>query len=305
MAIRLYENFRALLYTPFFLAHALDAYGAEGVAVELKASSEPGLGLRQVFAGQAELTWGGPMRVLHTYDQKPDCDLVCFSEVVGRDPFSIVGRTPRPDFRLTDLATLRFASVSEVPTPWLCFQDDLRRAGLDPDKLDRIADRSMADNVAALRAGTIEAAQLFEPYVGEALAGGGHVWYAAASRGVTAYTSFYTTRALVARHRDEFRRMTRAIYRMQKWLHAHDAAAIAERVAPYFPGTARDVLSAAIARYQKLGIWNRNPVLPPEGLERLRGAMLSGGMIKRGTDYTQCVEPSFAAAAVADDPPTL
>src|SRR5258706_7616136 len=124
MAIRLYENFRALIYVPFFAAHALDAYTAEGVAVELMASASPGHGLQQVFAGHAELTWGGPMRVLHTYDQKPDCDLLCFGEVVGRDPVSVIGRTPRPDFTLADLGRLRFASFSEVPTPWRGLQDD-------------------------------------------------------------------------------------------------------------------------------------------------------------------------------------
>ena len=305
MAIRLYENFRALLYVPFFAAHALDAYKAEGVAVELLPSPGPGHGLQQVLAGQAELTWGGPMRVLHSYDQKPDCDLVCFGEVVGRDPFSVVGRRPRPDFKLADLATIRFASVSEVPTPWLCLQDDIRRAGADPTTLDRVADRSMEDNVAALRTGTLEAAQLFEPYVGEALAAGGHVWYAAANRGVTAYTCFYTTRTLLERHRDDFQRMTRAIFRMQRWLHAQTAEAIAARVAPYFASIERSTLTGAIARYQKLGIWNREPVLPQAGFDRLKAAMLSSGMIRRGTDYARCVETGLAAKAVADNPPAL
>src|SRR5271163_1967457 len=112
MAIRLYENFRALLYTPFFAAHALGAYDAEGVAVELQDSPEPGLGGHQVLAGQAELTWGGPMRVLHLREPPAEHDLACFCEVVGRDPFALVGRVARPDFQLADLARLRFASVS-------------------------------------------------------------------------------------------------------------------------------------------------------------------------------------------------
>ncbi len=64
---------------------------------------------------------------------------------------------------------MRFATVSEVPTPWLCLQEDLRQAGLDPERLDRVPDRSMAENLEALRQGTIEAAQLFEPFVEQAL----------------------------------------------------------------------------------------------------------------------------------------
>jgi NitT/TauT family transport system substrate-binding protein len=305
MAIRLYENFRGLLYAPFFAAHALGAYDAEGVAVELKESPEPGLGARQVLAGNAELTWGGPMRVLHTYDRDPGCDLVCFGEVVGRDPFSLVGRTPRPNFALTDLAPLKLASVSEVPTPWLCLQDDVRRIGLDPATLDRIADRAMADNLAALAAGAVDVVQLFEPYVTQALAAGHHVWYEAAHRGPTAYTCFYTTRAQLDRHRDDFRRMTRALFRMQKWLHARPPSEIAVRVAPYFAAIDRRTLETAIAHYQALGIWNRDPALQPEGFDRLKGALISGGLIRSGMDYARCVDTTLAAAAIADDPPAL
>ena len=41
MAIRLSENFRALFYAPFYAAHAIDAYHAEGVDVTLLPSPDP------------------------------------------------------------------------------------------------------------------------------------------------------------------------------------------------------------------------------------------------------------------------
>jgi len=72
---------------------------------------------------------------------------------VTRDPFFLVGREPRTDFDLRELAALRIGTVSEVPTPWLCLQDDLRRAGIDPATLDRVTNQTMAENTAALRAG--------------------------------------------------------------------------------------------------------------------------------------------------------
>jgi NitT/TauT family transport system substrate-binding protein len=305
MAIRLYENFRALLYTPFLAAHSLDAYAAEGVAVELKDSPEPGYGARKLLAGETEVTWGGPMRVLQLREQQPGLDLLCFCEAVCRDPFSLVGAAPRRGFAIKDLAGLRFASVSEVPTPWLCLQDDVRRAGLDPASLNRIADQSMADNVAALQAGRLDVVQLFEPYVTQALQAGNNIWYSAATRGLTAYTSFYTTRAMFDAHRDEFRRMTRAMFRTLKWLHARTATEIAATVAKYFPGIERAVLVDAIGRYKALGIWNREPVLRQEGFDRLQVALLSGGLLKHGTEYEKCVDTSLAVAAIADDPASM
>jgi hypothetical protein len=47
------------------------------------------------------------------------------------------------------------ATVSEVPTTWLCLQHDLRLAGLDPAHIRRMPDRAMPDNLAALRAGVV------------------------------------------------------------------------------------------------------------------------------------------------------
>jgi len=117
MRLRLYENYRFVLYTPFYAAHAIGAYAAEGLTVELLPS--PGVGLAEQALLDGTI-WAGPMRVMKHHDDNPGSPLVCFAEIVCRDPFSIVGRSPNPDFQLAHLARMRIATVSEVPTPWLC-----------------------------------------------------------------------------------------------------------------------------------------------------------------------------------------
>jgi len=306
VAITLYESFRAVFYTPFYLAHALDAYAAEGVEVTLTNSADFDYRASHRAGEDANVYWGGPMRLMVGRNQDPDSPIVGFCEVVTRDPFFLLGRETRGDFKLADLADLRFASVSEVPTPWMCLQDDLRRAGLDPGTLDRVADGSMPDNAAALRDGRFDVVQLFQPFAEELIAdGAGHIWYAQATRGLCSYTAFYAPRQTLEGRRDELMRMTRAIYRMQKWLHGHDAAEIATAVAEFFPDVKQEILAACIARYLALGIWSRTPLLPREGFERLHDAMLSGGLIEKPVTYDDCVDTRFAEAVIADDPPAL
>ena len=206
---------------------------------------------------------------------------------------------------MTDLARVRVATVSEVPTPWLCLQHDLRLAGIDPTSLDRIADRGMADNMAALRAGTVDVIQLFQPLAEELLAdGSGHLWYAAATRGACSYTTFYARRGVLAAKRDEFRLLVRALYRTQKWLYANPPEALADVVRSYFPDVPQELLRRAVTRYRRLGIWGRDPVLPRAGYERLKDGLISGGFVK-GTAYEVAVDNSLAEEAVADDPPAL
>ncbi len=45
MRLRLFENHRFVLYAPFYAAHAIGAYAAEGLSVDLLPS--PGMGLAE------------------------------------------------------------------------------------------------------------------------------------------------------------------------------------------------------------------------------------------------------------------
>ena len=306
MAIVLQETLRGVFYAPFYAALALDAYGEEGVEVRFASAPRPSEAARALADGTVDVTWGGPMRVMHTYEQDPSCDLVCFCEVVTRDPFFLVGRTERRDFRLGDLMGKRFATVSEVPTPWLCLQEDLRRAGLDPAKLDRVTGQSMASNAAALRSGEVDVVQLFQPFVEELLEErAGYIWWAAAERGPTSYTTLYARRALLTERRDECERMVRAIHRTLKWVHAGDGARLAAAIAAYFPDVPLPRLANALDRYKALGLWGRDTRLPRLGYERLRAGLVSGGLVSTGMPYETAVDNTLAELVARQDPPAL
>jgi NitT/TauT family transport system substrate-binding protein len=306
MAILLQETLRAAFYAPFYAALALGAYRQEGLDVQLVTARTPAAAARSLVDGSADVAWGGPMRVLYTYEENPDCDLVCFCEVVTRDPFYLVGGAAKPDFRLADLAALRLATVSEVPTPWLQLQEDLRRAGLDPASLQRITDRSMPENCAALRRGEIDVAQLFEPFVEELLeAGAACIWWAAAQRGPTSYTTLYAPRSLLSERPQDCEAMVRAIQRTLNWVHAGDGARLAAAIADYFPHVPQPRLANALARYQAQGIWGRDARLPRQGYERLSAGLLSGGLIATAMPYARVVDNSLAELVAKQHLPPL
>jgi NitT/TauT family transport system substrate-binding protein len=299
--LRLFENYRFVLYAPFYAAHAIGAYEDEGLAVELMPSPGPGRAEEALAAGEIDVGWMGPIRLMMHHDQNPQSPLVAFAEIVCRDPFSLVGVRANPDFRLADLAGLRFASTAEVPTPWLCLEEDLREAGVDPARLDRIIGRTMAQNVAALRDGSLDVAQLFEPFVEEAVGGGGHVWLPASARGRTSYTVFVTTKRRLESDPEPFRRMVRAVYKTQRWVAAQSPEALAATIAGYFPALDRGVLAGALDRYKRQGVWGNDPVLPDEGFGRLRRALLGSCFLKRAVPSAECVDNRLAREAVAAD----
>ena len=299
--ITLSENFRALFYTPFYAAHAIGAYDKEGVEVALRLSTDPNRTAAALRSGEVEVMWGGPLRVLLTHDADPASEVVCFCDVVARDPFFVIGREPRPSFRAADLVNVRLGSVSEVPTPWLCLQDDIRRDGADPAAVRRVTDGTMAANSEALRDGRLDAIQVFQPYAEDLLASGaGHLWYAAANRGLTAYTTLVTRRPVMDRKRDELLAMVRAMYQTLRWIRATPGVEIQRVVATYFPDVPPAVYAAAIDRYRALELYGPDPVTRPEGFDRLAAAMRSGGALKRDVPFAECVDNSLAEQVVAE-----
>jgi NitT/TauT family transport system substrate-binding protein len=288
--IRLSENFRAVFYAPFYATRALGHFAREGVDVELINSPAPAAATAGLLDGSIDVSWGGPMRVMKARDDVNGAPMMTFCEVVRRDPFYLVARKDLDAFSLADLPRLRFGSVSEVPTPWLCLQHDLREIGIDPASLARVADRSMADNVAALADGTLDVAQMFEPFAARAEREViGRVVYAASSRGETSYTTFLATRDSIARNREAFAAMTRAVALTQAWIGRTDAEGIVEAVRAFYPDVPQADLLAAFARYRTAALWATDTNVSRVGFERLALSLQSGGFIAKLPAYEDCV----------------
>lgn len=294
MHVKLSENFRAVFYAPFYATHALGYYATEGVEVELLNSPSPGAAAAGLLDGSIDISWGGPMRVMKAHDENPKSPMVCFCEVAARDPFFLVGKADPATFRLADLLRLRLGTVSEVPTPWLCLQHDLRVAGIDPDKTNRLTGRTMADNLEGLRRHELDVVQMFEPYVSMATeTGAGEVLYAANSRGPTVYTTFLASRDSIRRNRAAFDAMVRATRRTLTWVAAHSGAELADAVKSYYPDVSRELLARSLQRYRDASLWARTPEVSRAGFTRLADSLKSGGFVSRLHVYEDCVDQSL------------
>ena len=296
MTLTLAENFRAIFYTPFYLLKTLGLAEQAGLALKWLPPGSPGGAIDAIKQGAVDLTWGGPMRVMKDHDTTPSNgqSLLCFGEVVTRDPFFLLGKKSLGRFELAQLRHLRLAQVSEVPTPWLCLQADLRDLGLNVPEIEAKLVRgfSMPEQIQALKAGTLDVAQLFEPLASELLTDPAYqVLYAAHTRGPTVYTTLICSREGWAKNHAAFTLLHDVLRTLQTWMHAQTPAIIASHVQPFFPELGAQHLEHAIARYLENGVWATSPEISKTGFDRLSYSLYSGKFIRTQIDCASCMTP--------------
>jgi NitT/TauT family transport system substrate-binding protein len=287
--LRLYENLRTVSYAPFYVAQALQLFDAQGVNVEMTLSASPKETALGLLEGRVDVSFGGPMRVMVHHDQDRACPLVCFCQVVGPEPFMLIGRTPQPDFDFKQLPAHRLAVVREVPTPWLLLQDDLQRAGVNPDSLQLAPPATMHDNVTALARGDVDVIQVMEPEAELALSQGAHLWHAFSVRGNVGFTTFYARRDYLEANSGACQRLSNAVMAAVAHLYEASPGASAALLQPRFPNIELPRLASAIERYQRHRVWTTSPYLAAAEFVRLKSALLSGGFIHTDVPFDNAV----------------
>jgi NitT/TauT family transport system substrate-binding protein len=296
MTLTLAENFRAIFYTPFYLLKALGLAEQAGLDLRWLPPGSPGGAMDAIKNGSVDLTWGGPMRVMKDHDTTPSNgqSLLCFGEVVSRDPFFLLGKKSLGRFELAQLRQLRLAQVSEVPTPWLCLQADLRDLGLNVAEIEDALTRglSMPEQIQALKAGTLDVAQLFEPLASKLLSDPNYqILYAAHNRGPTVYTTLICSRDGWKKNHVAFTALRDILGELQTWMHRQTSAALASHVQNFFPELSAHQLENALARYLNHGVWAKSPEMSKAGFDRLSFSLQSGGFIRTQIDFASCITP--------------
>jgi NitT/TauT family transport system substrate-binding protein len=289
-------------YTPLAAGTALGHFREEGLEVTWQAAAAYGKStVDAVLDGSIEISLGGLMRSLDLADRGGRL-LPHFAEVCSRSGFFLLSRRPMPSFCWTDLVGKTVISFAEAPTPWQCMLTVLRRNGVDPSTVRIERNRPVPEALAAFRSGHGDFFEQTQPIVEQMLASGEAHLVASMGEatGPVPFTSYMTTPEFLRREPETVLRFTRALYRTQRWLAGHDAAAVTAAVAPGFPDIDRTILERAVARFSKQGTWSVDPILRRPGFDYLQEILQKGGFIARTHRYEDLVDTAIAERAVAE-----
>lgn len=185
--------------------------------------------------------------------------------------------------------------------PEMVFEYILKQQGLDPE-VDLEIDQSIdfGSTAAAFSGGLGDFSVEFEPSA-TALEKEG-AGFVVASLGVDSgyvpYTSYSAKTSYMEEHPDVIQKFTNALQKGMDYVQAHTPEEIARVIAPQFPETDLETITAIVTRYHEQDTWKENLVFEEESFALLQDILESAGELKERTPYEALVTTEYAKNAV-------
>ena len=112
--------------------------------------------------------------------------------------------------------------------------------------------------------------------------------------GYVCYRSFAPTASYPERNPDTAQRFVSGYGRARRWAAESAAAAVAECIAGVFPDYSHDVLAESVRSCQAAGVWAAGPRVGRQGCDRMRDALIAGGLARGCHPCESIVRPQFA-----------
>ena len=298
--VRLNEVTHSVFYAPQYAALELGFFEEEGLHIELTNGGGADKVMTAVVAGQSDIGLAGPESCVYIYQQgKEDCPVV-IGQLTKRDGSFLVGREDM-EFSWDDLRGKDIIGGRKGGMPEMTLEYVMKQHGIVPG-VDAAVDTSIQFNMmaGAFTGGQGDYVALFEPTATEVeMAGQGYVLCSIGEEsGEVPYTAYFATEQYLQEHPDTAAAFCRAVKRGLDWVRTHGDEEVAAAIAPQFPDTDLEVLTAVTARHRAIDAWNWELTMKQEALEKLETIMTEAGELARDgwVDYETMVDNSFAEA---------
>jgi NitT/TauT family transport system substrate-binding protein len=300
--LRLRVAFRNMFYTTIYVAVEGGFLTDEGLDVDFAHIPTGQASTDLLKAGSIDISQSGISRSLMDLDAGSGDPPLHIAEINQRDGFYLLSRQPRPNWQWSDLTGATLIPVGFTPVPYMTLKAAMRRHGVDPDDVSLLDGLPAEAMLARFQGGDAHYLQVPNPFAEQLIREGtGHLVATLGDEsGYICYSSFAATPDYVANNPDTVQRFVRGYYRAQQWVANNEPAAVADRISGIFPDYDPEILVGSIRRYQATGVWATDPMIGQDGFDRMRDALIAGGLVQGSHPYEQIVRPEFAERAMAN-----
>lgn len=300
--IRLRVAFRNMFYTTIYVAVEGGFLEDQGLEVDFSHVPAGQTSTDLLKAGDIDITQSGISRSFMDLDAGSDDPPLHVAEINQRDGFFLLSKRPADGWRWAELAGSTLIPVGFTPVPYTTLQAAMRWHGVDPSTVNLMGGLPAEEMLGRFRNGDADYLQVPNPFAVQLVReGSGHIAATLGNEsGLVCYSSFAVTPSYLADNPDTVQRFVTGYARAQRWVADSPAEAVADRIAPVFPEYDREVLAQGVQRYKDAGVWATDPTITRHGFDRMRDALISGGLVRQPHPFESIVRPEFAERAVAE-----
>mgnify|MGYP003375184375 CR=1 FL=1 len=300
--VTLNEVAHSIFYAPQYAAYELGYFEEEGIDLEIVTGFGADKVMTAVLSGEAEIGFMGSETTVYAYNQGASDYVVNFAQLTQRAGNFLVAREKMSDFQWSDLIGKEVLGGRKGGMPQMVFEYILKQNNIDPAE-DLEIDQSIdfGSTAAAFSGGQGEFTIEFEPSA-TALEKEG-VGYVVASLGVDSgyvpYTSYSAKSSYMEEHPEIIQGFTNALQKGMDFVNSHTPQEIAEVIAPQFPDSDLETITAIISRYAKQDTWKENLLFEKDSFTLLQDILEMAGELGERVPYEKLVTTEYAKTAAA------
>jgi NitT/TauT family transport system substrate-binding protein len=298
--IRLRVAFRNLFYTTIYVAVEGGFLAEQGLDVDFAHIPAGQASTELLKAGAIDISQSGISRSLMDLDAGSNDPPLHIAEINQRDGFFLLSRQPVDDWQWSHLTGSTLIPVGFTPVPFMTLKAAMRRHGVEPDGVNLIDGLPAEEMLARFQNGDADYLQVPCPFAEQLINEGTGYLVATLGEesGYICYSSFAATPDYVANNPQTVQRFVQGYYHAQRWVADNEPQAVAERISTVFPDYDQEILIGSVRRYQTTGVWATDPMIGQDGFDRMRDALIAGGLVQGSHPYEQIVRPEFAQRAM-------
>jgi len=303
--VRLNEVVRSIFYAPMYAAISQGFFKEEGIEIDLSTGQGADKTMQQVLSNAADIGFCGPEQVIYIYNQNREDYPVIFAQLTQKDGAFLVARNEEPSFNWESLKGKTVIGGRPGGVPEMALEYVLRNHGINPiTDIDLITNLAFTATSGAFRGGTGDYVTLFEPTASMMKKdNSGHIVASVgASAGTLPYTCFFSTKSYMEKNPVILEKVTRAIYKGQKWVSSHSDEEVISSIKSFFTGADETVLVESIKNYRNINAFSPDPILKSDDLTKLMDIIQSykADLIPQRPAFDKIVNNTFAEKVVKD-----
>ena len=299
--VTLNEVAHSIFYAPQYAAYELGYFEEEGIDLEIVTGFGADKVMTAVLSGDAEIGFMGSETTVYAYNQGAADYVVNFAQLTQRAGNFLVAREEMPDFTWDDLKGKKVLGGRKGGMPQMVFEYILKQNHIDPSA-DLEIDQSIdfGSTAAAFSGGQGDFTVEFEPSA-TALEKEG-AGYVVASLGVDSgyvpYTSYSAKSSYMEKHPEIIQGFTNALQKGMDFVNSHTPEEVSEVIAPQFPDSDLETITAIVSRYAKQDTWKENLIFEEKSFSLLQDILEMAGEISERVPYENIVTAKFSETAV-------